>query len=112
PMRRAGRRAGRARRCSAPAHRARILLTADTHRSPMQLVRFRTDDQVAPRIGLHRDGIIHDVSTRFATIASFVAAHPDGWSPDATTARGGTLALANVSLLPPIDVSSTLYFVG
>src|SRR3982751_7034231 len=102
-MRGAGRRPGRARRCSAPARRARVLLTADSHRSPMELVRFRTDDQVAPRIGLHREGIIHDVSTRFGTIASFVAAHPDGWPSDATTARGGTLALANVTLLPPID---------
>ena len=78
----------------------------------MELVRFRTNDQPAARIGLHGDGVIHDVSTRFDTVASFVQAHPDGWAATAAGAGAQAHALRDVTLLPPIDASSTLYLVG
>ena len=78
----------------------------------MELVRFRTNVEAAPRIGLHANAIIHDVSLRFDTVASFVAAHPDGWQDDSAITGAATHALRDVTLLPPIDASSTLYLVG
>jgi acylpyruvate hydrolase len=78
----------------------------------MELVRFHTHDQAAPAIGLHADGTVHAVSGQFDTIASFVAAHPDGWTATAAQAGAQTHALRDVTLLPPIDASSTLYLVG
>lgn len=78
----------------------------------MELVRFRTHVEAAPHIGLHVNAIIHDISPRFDTVASFVSAHPDGWPPESATAGATTHALRDVTLLPPIDVSSILYLVG
>jgi len=78
----------------------------------MELVRFRTHVETAPRVGLHMNATIHDISTRFDTVASFVAARPDGWPPDAAIAGATTHALRDVTLLPPIDASSNLYLVG
>ena len=78
----------------------------------MELVRFRTHVETAPRIGLHANATIHDISPQFETVASFVAAHPDGWPPDPVIAGAATHALRDVTLLPPIDASSTLYLVG
>ena len=78
----------------------------------MQLVRFALPDRTAPRIGQHADGIVHDLTERFPTIASFAAAFPDGWTSDAATGREPAYRLADVVLLPPIDKASTLYLVG
>jgi 2-keto-4-pentenoate hydratase/2-oxohepta-3-ene-1,7-dioic acid hydratase in catechol pathway len=78
----------------------------------MELVRFRTHVETAPRIGLHANATIHDISPQFETVASFVAAHPDGWPADPAIAGAATHALRDVTLLPPIDASSTLYLVG
>jgi 2-keto-4-pentenoate hydratase/2-oxohepta-3-ene-1,7-dioic acid hydratase in catechol pathway len=77
----------------------------------MQLVRFRLGDDTS-RIGLHADGVIHDVTDRYATIAAFVAAFPDGWKADAAPRGAKTYPLRDVVTLPPIDVASTLYLVG
>jgi acylpyruvate hydrolase len=78
----------------------------------MQLVRFAVRDTSGARVGLHRDGTVHDITTHFGTIASFVAAHPDGWAGAEIPAGSVKHALHDVVLLPPIDVSSTLYLVG
>ena len=78
----------------------------------MQLVRFALPDRTAPRIGQHADGVVHDLTERFPTIASFAAAFPDGWTSDAATGREPAYRLADVVLLPPIDKASTLYLVG
>jgi 2-keto-4-pentenoate hydratase/2-oxohepta-3-ene-1,7-dioic acid hydratase in catechol pathway len=77
----------------------------------MQLVRFVLAAENAPRIGLHADGVVHDATDRFPTIASFVAAHPDGWTDD-DAMRGRSHRLRDVELLPPIDDASTLWLVG
>jgi len=79
----------------------------------MQLVRFALRDAPGtPRIGLHREGIVHDVTDRYPTIAAFVEAFPDGWPADGVARRERAHALAEVVLLPPIDASSTLHLVG
>ena len=78
----------------------------------MELVRFRLRDKIEPRIGLHDDGTVHDVTARFGTIASFVAEHPAGWSRDAVRVDATTYRLADIVLLPPIDEHRTLYLVG
>jgi 2-keto-4-pentenoate hydratase/2-oxohepta-3-ene-1,7-dioic acid hydratase in catechol pathway len=78
----------------------------------MQLVRFRLHDDTTPRIGLHADGVLHDISARYPTVAAFVAAHPDGWTGRDMVERGTRHRLADVTLLPPIDPASTLYLVG
>jgi acylpyruvate hydrolase len=78
----------------------------------MQLVRFALRDRGDPRTGLHVDGVIHDVTQRYPTVASFVSAFPDGWTQDAATEEAPTHRLADVVLLPPIDNASTLYLVG
>lgn len=78
----------------------------------MQLVRFALRDGSDPRTGLHVDGVIHDLTERFPTVASFVSAFPDGWTRDAATGGAPAHRLADVVLLPPIDNASTLYLVG
>jgi 2-keto-4-pentenoate hydratase/2-oxohepta-3-ene-1,7-dioic acid hydratase in catechol pathway len=78
----------------------------------MQLVRFALHDGDAPRTGLHVDGVVHDLTERFPTLASFTSAFPDGWTRDAATGGAATHRLADVVLLPPIDNASTLYLVG
>jgi len=78
----------------------------------MQLVRFELGDDAAPRIGLNADGAVHDVTDRFGSIASFVAAHPDGWSRETVNGTGPRHPLRDVKLLPPVDTASTLYLVG
>jgi 2-keto-4-pentenoate hydratase/2-oxohepta-3-ene-1,7-dioic acid hydratase in catechol pathway len=77
----------------------------------MQLVRFALAAGNAPRIGIHVDGFVHDVTDRYPTITSFVAAHPDGWTA-ADVQRGNSHRLEDVELLPPIDDASTLWLVG
>jgi 2-keto-4-pentenoate hydratase/2-oxohepta-3-ene-1,7-dioic acid hydratase in catechol pathway len=83
----------------------------------MQLVRFTfrdtagAGDTAGARIGLHASGTVHDITGRFATIASFVAAHPEGWTgevPDGAPSH----SLRDVVMLPPIDTASNLYLVG
>ena len=78
----------------------------------MQLVRFARDDEDAPRVGLHVDGAVYDLTARFPTIASFASAFPDGWTGDASSAGEPAHRLADVVLLPPIDKASTLHLVG
>jgi 2-keto-4-pentenoate hydratase/2-oxohepta-3-ene-1,7-dioic acid hydratase in catechol pathway len=77
----------------------------------MQLVRFKLAAENMPRIGLHRDGVVYDVTERFPTIASFVTAHPDGWMDD-DALSGRSHRLSDLELLPPIDEVSTLWLVG
>jgi acylpyruvate hydrolase len=65
------------------------------------------------RIGLHADGLVHDVTTRFPTVAAFVTQFADGWTASSVDLQGlPTHRLSSVSLAPPIDASSTLYLVG
>jgi len=78
----------------------------------MQLIRFELDDRAGPRIGIHADGIVHDVTARFGSIASFVAAHPDGWTHEVVNDAAAACPLREVKLLPPVDTASTLYLVG
>lgn len=77
----------------------------------MELIRFRQDGET--RIGVCVEGVVHDVTTRYPTLASFVAAHPDGWSREQLDlSYAPTHPLDSVSLAPPVDASSTLYLVG
>ena len=79
----------------------------------MELVRFRLNGQATDRIGLHRAGNVHDVTPRFATIASFVSEFPDGWTADSIDLRRrNTHRIADVTLAPPVDPAGTLYLVG
>ena len=79
----------------------------------MELVRFGIDDGAADRIGLHRAGIVHDITPRFPTIARFVSEFPDGWTEASVDVRGlATRRMADITLAPPIDPACTLYLVG
>src|SRR4029079_19166934 len=78
----------------------------------MQLIRFELDDRAGPRIGIHTDGTVHDVTARFGSIASFVAAHPDGWTREVVNDAAAACPLREVRLVPPVDTASTLYLVG
>ena len=78
----------------------------------MQLVRFRLRDDPAPRIGLHEEGAVQDVTSRFGTIGSFVSEFPDGWTAAVLDPGRPTHRLDEVVSLPPIDPASTLYLVG
>ena len=74
---------------------------------------FTLPGDTQTRIGLVHDDTVRDVTPRYASIAAFVAAFPDGW----TASSIGLDAyqrhrLENVTLAPPIDTSSTLYLVG
>ncbi|MCL4763820.1 MAG: fumarylacetoacetate hydrolase family protein [Burkholderiales bacterium] len=77
----------------------------------MQLIRFAQEG--AMRIGACVDGVVHDVTQRYPTLAAFVGAHPDGWSRASLDLAGlQTRRLDEVSLAPPLDAASTLYLVG
>jgi 2-keto-4-pentenoate hydratase/2-oxohepta-3-ene-1,7-dioic acid hydratase in catechol pathway len=79
----------------------------------MELLRFGVNGHAADRIGLHHAGIVHDITPRFSTIATFVSEFPDGWSEDSINVRGLTThRIAEVTLAPPVDPSCTLYLVG
>jgi 2-keto-4-pentenoate hydratase/2-oxohepta-3-ene-1,7-dioic acid hydratase in catechol pathway len=79
----------------------------------MELVRFRYQNQSDIRIGLHAAGAVHDITSRFASVAAFVAAHPQGWTAQSVDVSGHPRhALAELELLPPIDRASQLYLVG
>jgi 2-keto-4-pentenoate hydratase/2-oxohepta-3-ene-1,7-dioic acid hydratase in catechol pathway len=78
----------------------------------MQLVRFQLQDHTSARIGLHADGTVHDITARFGSIASFVGAHPDGWTRQAANGGAQAYPLRDVKLLPPVDAAATLYLVG
>lgn len=79
----------------------------------MQLVRFTSNGDTGPRVGLHAAGSVHDLSARYPTIAAFVAAFPDGWSASNVDLRRlPSRPLADVVLLPPIDAASALHLVG
>ena len=79
----------------------------------MQLARFTSGNEGEAWIGIVVDGTVHDVTTRYPSIAAFVAAHPDGWTRDTLDLRGaGTRRLDEVTLLPPVDRSSSVYLVG
>jgi acylpyruvate hydrolase len=77
----------------------------------MQLVRFTRGGDIG--VGLHVDGTIHDLTQRHPTIASFVAAHADGWTAAQVDVRGlPSYRLADVALAPPVDAASALHLVG
>lgn len=78
------------------------------------LVRFSKDKVSLPhRVGLLIGERVYDVSARYPTIASFVAAHPDGWQDSSVDVAGlETMAANVVHLGPPVDDSSSVYLVG
>lgn len=79
----------------------------------MQLVRFRRNRGQAYILGLHVKGLVHDLASRYATIAAFVQAFPDGWTADQVGLQGLPMhRIEDVELGPPIDESSALYLVG
>ena len=79
----------------------------------MELLRFGVNGNPVGRIGLHRAGIVHDVTPRFPTIGQFVSAYPDGWTAQSVDVRSlATHRVADVTLAPPVDPSCTLYLVG
>lgn len=79
----------------------------------MQLVRFTVHGTNAARIGLRHDGVVHDLTPRFGSIAAFVRAFPDGWTLEqAGLGSLSTHRSEDVELSPPIDDASVLYLVG
>src|SRR5688500_20215921 len=79
----------------------------------MELLRFRLNGHATDRIGLHRAGIVHDVTSRFATIGDFVSECADGWSADTLDLQGlATHRIADITLAPPVDPARTVYLVG
>lgn len=79
----------------------------------MQLVRFRNTPRQSYGIGLHVDGVVWDLTKHFPTVAAFIAAFPDGWTPEAVGLKGlPQQPRSAVELGPPIDEASTLYLVG
>ncbi len=79
----------------------------------MQLVRFKHPATAGWTVGMHVDGVVHDLTSRYATIAAFMQAFPDGWTAASVALQGlPTRPVAEVELGPPIDDASTLYLVG
>ncbi len=79
----------------------------------MQLVRFRDSQHKPYRIGLHVEGVIHDLTLRYPTVAAFITAFPDGWTAQSVGLAGlPQQARGAVELGPPIDAASMLYLVG
>lgn len=77
------------------------------------LVRFTIDGASAPRTGVKVGDRVHDLSGRYPTIQSFIAAHPDGWDDGVVGEAGGTVHPASVvRLLPPVDDGASIYLVG
>ena len=79
----------------------------------MQLVRFRSKREGEAATGLHADGFVHALQSRYPTIAAFLAAFPDGWSADAVDLQGLPVhRLDDVELLAPVDEASAVWLVG
>ncbi|MBM3647223.1 MAG: fumarylacetoacetate hydrolase family protein [Alphaproteobacteria bacterium] len=77
------------------------------------IVRFRIDSSAEPRVGLMIGDKVHDLSPRYPTVRSFVAAHPDGWTDDPAAIGGTTVyPAARVHLLPPVDDGAGIYLVA
>ncbi|WP_421998602.1 fumarylacetoacetate hydrolase family protein [Reyranella sp.] len=77
------------------------------------LVRFSDNASSPLRTGLRLGDRVLDLSSRFPSIASFVAAHPDGWDAAAIEAKGlPAHELADVHLGPPVDDGASVYLVG
>lgn len=77
------------------------------------LVRFTENSSAPLRPGFTSGDRIFDISSRFPTVASFVAAHPDGWGPADIDTNGLPNHLAtSVRLGPPVDDGASVYLVG
>lgn len=77
------------------------------------LVRFSEDKSSPLRTGLLVGDSVHDISARYPTVASFVAAHPDGWQNESVDVSGlATHSAASVRLGPPVDDGASVYLVG
>ncbi|MCW5729267.1 MAG: fumarylacetoacetate hydrolase family protein [Alphaproteobacteria bacterium] len=77
------------------------------------LIRFTIEGSPLPRVGLRVGERIHDLTGRYPTIQSFLAAHPDGWDDSVVGATGGAAHPAGaVHLLPPADDGASIYLVG
>lgn len=79
----------------------------------MNLVRFAPAANVALRPGVVVGDDVHDISSEFPDLRSFLARFPSGWKPrDVTLASANSHKLRAVRLGPPIDEASQLYLVG
>ena len=79
----------------------------------MQLVRYRSRNGGQAAVGLHADGIVHELPSLYPDIRSFLAAHPAGWMRDAVDLRGVPMhRREDVELLAPVDEASTVWLVG
>lgn len=77
------------------------------------LVRFSVGASPTLRPGLAIADRVHDISRQHPTVASFIAAHPDGW--DASSIDLASLEshpTASVRLGPPVDDGASVYLVG
>lgn len=79
----------------------------------MPLVRFRARPQEAYRPGLQEGSRVYDLASRFPTIASFLRAFPDGWTPEKVgTAALPALEASRCELGAPVDDGAGVYLVG
>ena len=79
----------------------------------MLLVKFSPERSSSMRTGIAVDDVVYDVSSKYGSIATFLALHPEGWNKD-------TLPLSpfppfnrrEIRLGPPVDDGSSVYLVG
>ena len=77
------------------------------------LVRFSVGASPTLRPGLVLGDRVHDISQRHPTVASFIAAHPDGWDASSVDLAGlESHPKASVHLGPPVDDGASIYLVG
>ena len=79
----------------------------------MKLIRFSPSDNETPRPGLWVNDTIHDLSGWFASVADFLAEHPEGWLPEDVEVDGlPTFSRSSVHLLAPIDDGARVFAVA
>jgi 2-keto-4-pentenoate hydratase/2-oxohepta-3-ene-1,7-dioic acid hydratase in catechol pathway len=79
----------------------------------MKLVRFAPASEAALRPGIVIGDDVHDVSSQFPDLRSFLARFPTGWKPrDVDVVGTSRHKLRDVRLGPPIDEAAQLYLVG
>jgi 2-keto-4-pentenoate hydratase/2-oxohepta-3-ene-1,7-dioic acid hydratase in catechol pathway len=78
----------------------------------MMLVRFRQRG-AGWRVGVDTGEALHDLGGRFAGVAAFLEAHPDGWDARTLDLRAApTVDRSAVEIGAPLDDGASVYLVG
>lgn len=78
----------------------------------MMLVRFRQPG-AGWRVGVDTGDALHDLGGRFADVAAFLAAHPDGWDARTLDLSGAPkIDRAGLQMGAPVDDGASVYLVG